>query len=134
MQAATCSGARSSLTPAASSTSGHPGTGSGGHDRTGRGNIECAGTVTARTTGVHQVRTSHLDPGCKLPHHGSRSGDFINSLALHAQSHQETSDLRRRGLPGHDQAHHSLHISGTQVFAFYNAGNSGGQVHGISCL
>jgi len=41
------------------------------------------------------------------------------------------ADLRRGGLPGHDQAHDGFHFRRTKVSMFYDSGDSLWQIHQI---
>ncbi len=75
-----------------------------------RRDVEAPGAVAAGTAGIDEMR--HLDRHGRdeFTHDTRRGSDLLDRLSLHAQRDQQTADLRRCRLPGHDLAHDRRHL------------------------
>ena len=81
-----------------------------------RRDVEGVQTVTPGTTGVEQWALDLRANGFAMLTKGARrSGDLVDRLALHPESHHERRDLSARGLPGEDGIHRGLDVTRGQV-------------------
>ena len=106
----------------------------GRHDEgRGRRDVEGSGAVTARPAGVHEVLRGGLHRNGQTPHDLRGRADLGGGLALGAQAHEESSQLRRCDLTAHDRLHGPGHLLVAEGLSLRKAGERETDIH-RTCL